>query len=67
MTFGGENYLRISCPIEEKGLKAKEQAVDFTVPGEEILTDARTCLSRPYLMSPTTGMSRMPVSWSRSG
>lgn len=35
--LGGENYLRISCPIEEKGLKAKEQAADFTVPGEEIL------------------------------
>ena len=35
--LGGESYLRISCPIEEKGLKAKEQAVDFTVPGEEIL------------------------------
>jgi hypothetical protein len=35
--LGGESYLRISCPIEEKGLKAKEQAADFTVPGEEIL------------------------------
>ena len=44
----GENYLRISCPIAEKGMKAKEKPVDFTVPGEEIpLTPEQVYLALP--------------------
>ena len=46
--LGGENYLRISCPIAEKGMKAKEKPVDFTVPGEEIpLTPEQVYLALP--------------------
>ena len=35
--LGGENYIRISCPVDEKGMKAQTKEADLRAAEEEIL------------------------------
>ena len=46
--LSGENYIRISCPVEEKGMKVQLRPADFTVEGEElVLTPEQVFLALP--------------------